>query len=182
MDRNQDQLESMLKSLPTAKPSAELDARIARALAQQPVGVRGTRDASGRDPRPAVIGRIWRVVLAVAAVVIVALLVTAGMLLRSPDNAPGPVAVNSPSNTTDPTTPNTNATSDTQAVPQTATLASAESSYTYAGVVQGADGQPVRVLQRHTVQKWTWIDPETNARVEAQVPQEDVVLVSLAMY
>lgn len=179
MDRNQGQIESLLKGLPLAKPSAELDARIARALVQQPVGV---RRAATRDPRPAVIGRIWRVVLAAAAVVIVALLATAGVLLRSPDNANGPIAVNSPSNTTDSTTPNTNATSDTQAVPQTATLASAESSYTYAGVVQGADGQPVRVLQRHTVQKWTWIDPETNARVEAQVPQEDVVLVSLAMY
>lgn len=182
MDRDQDQLESMLKSLPRSKPSAELDARIARTLAQRQRGV-----------RPDVIGRIWASVLLVAAMVILALAVTIGVLLRpSANNNTGSIASNN-TNTSSveipigrvATTNNSgqaNTSSDAGGVPQTATLASAESSYTYAGVVEGADGQPVRVLQRHTVQKWTWIDPDTNARVEAQVPQEDVVLVSLAMY
>jgi hypothetical protein len=49
------------------------------------------------------------------------------------------------------------------------------------GILYGEGEEPLREIRYHSVERYAWINPETGARVEVEVPREDVVLMPVAM-
>ena len=49
------------------------------------------------------------------------------------------------------------------------------------GILYVEGEEPVRALRFHSVERYAWINPETGARVEVEVPREDLVLMPVAM-
>lgn len=50
------------------------------------------------------------------------------------------------------------------------------------GTVVVGDGLPARVLRQQRVHRVRWVDPQTGARMEMAVPQEDVTFMELDTY
>ena len=49
------------------------------------------------------------------------------------------------------------------------------------GLVLGSDQEPVRQVRYHSLERHVWVNPQTGARMEFEVPREDVRFVSVAM-
>ena len=49
------------------------------------------------------------------------------------------------------------------------------------GILYAEGEEPVRAVRFHSVERYAWSNPETGARVEVEVPREDVVLMPVAM-
>lgn len=48
------------------------------------------------------------------------------------------------------------------------------------GVVYTAEEEPARVVRYNSMERYVWANPTTGARVEVEVPREDVVLVPVS--
>ncbi len=49
------------------------------------------------------------------------------------------------------------------------------------GIIYTEDAEPFRQMRFRSVERYAWTNPETGARVEVEVPREDVVLMPVAM-
>ena len=49
------------------------------------------------------------------------------------------------------------------------------------GILYGEGEEPLREIRYRSVERYAWTNPETGARVEVEVPREDVVLMPVAM-
>ena len=49
------------------------------------------------------------------------------------------------------------------------------------GILYGAGEEPLREIRYRSLERYAWINPDTGARVEVEVPREDVVLMPVAM-
>ena len=66
---------------------------------------------------------------------------------------------------------------DFEAVEVTRDLVAAEDG----GVVYEAEEEPARVVRYTTLERHVWTHPVTGARLEVEIPREDIVLVPIAM-
>ena len=48
------------------------------------------------------------------------------------------------------------------------------------GLIYTADEEPTRIVRYNSMERHVWANPSTGARVEVEVPREDVVLVPVA--
>ena len=49
------------------------------------------------------------------------------------------------------------------------------------GLVLGSDQEPVRQVRYHSLERHVWVNPKTGARMEFEIPREDVRFISVAM-
>lgn len=49
------------------------------------------------------------------------------------------------------------------------------------GIIYSEDAEPFRQMRFRSIERYAWADPDTGARVEVEVPREDVVLMPVAM-
>lgn len=49
------------------------------------------------------------------------------------------------------------------------------------GLVLASDQEPARQVRYHSLERHVWVNPRTGARMEVEIPREDVRLVSVAM-
>ena len=160
-DTNSDPLEQKLRELRPARPSANLLARLAqnhRSLENSGASAYAAlrRDKSEREalPRRSFWWRVFAPVATAAAVVAV------GMFLwhRPPADPP-------------------KAEKPFRQVESSRYFVGARD----AGVVNGSDGQPYRVIRAVSARKSVWEDG-SGTRVEQVLPQENIILVSMPVY
>lgn len=162
MDRD---LENRIRTLPLRAPGSGLDQRIAVA-----------RQAAELDRNRRRLRRAAGFIGALAACIVVAALVQWWPQLdqQSP-SAPlaglGPLAATLPA-ASDSAQPEVDA-----LLARLVRVSEASSQWIDGGMVE-ADGQPLRVLERQTMTRTTWIDPETGARIQTQSPYREIMLAS----
>ncbi len=49
------------------------------------------------------------------------------------------------------------------------------------GILYGEGEEPLREIRYRSVERYAWINPDTGARVEVEIPREDIVLMPVAM-
>jgi hypothetical protein len=49
------------------------------------------------------------------------------------------------------------------------------------GLVLDSDQEPVRQVRYHSLERHVWVNPQTGARMEVEIPREDVRFISVAM-
>ena len=179
---SQHEIENLLRQMPLAKPSADLDARVADVLAAGAAGAE-TRRANTPETRLANTWgrprskRAWLIgavggALAAAAVVILAV----GLPQNTANVTPGPKPAAAP-------------TEVAATAPQPAPAASVEpvrleqnwSEVSYEGVVCPDPQTPMQTFRRRTVDRVQLFDPRRNIRMETTVPREEFIFVKASM-
>lgn len=166
---NDSDLETHLRALRPTPPAPALEQRIARALAEAPPT---SAPAAGVLRRPASVGRVghwlrdlgWAAAGAAAAFAVLALLSPRARPLAQLLTTPEPSAETAAVNTFE------HAAATEELI---ATQDSAE-------VIETEDGlvRPVRYSYR---ERHAWANPRTGARMEIEVPREDVYLVPVSL-
>lgn len=160
---NESDLENELRTLRPVSPSAGLETAIARELESSLLSKAVPAPSSGIIPRPqeSILGRLlsglcWASCGAAAVILALSLgLVHIPSLVKP--------AVTQKENFFEP----------------------AESSREFVaaqdgGLIYTADQEPTRVVRYNSMERHVWANPSTGARVEVEVPREDVVLVPVA--
>jgi hypothetical protein len=160
MNMNEPELENELRSLRPIAPSPDLEDRIAADLAARRV------PASGVLARPIAARPIagWLRSLGWAAAGAAALIALA-MYWQEADRPAPPLAAEEEE-----------AGEFVPAESERELIDADDSGIRY------VDGEgPVREMRFRSLERYAWVNPETGARVEVEVPREDVVLLPVAM-
>lgn len=168
MNLNESELEQQLRLLRPRPPGADLEQKIADALRRREFAL------AERTPTAAVLRRAesslaslsqwlrgmgWALAGAAAAIAVIA-------LTNHVENGNAKVATSAAASTAvfEPTE-------------STEELVTAEDE----GLVLGSDQEPVRQVRYHSLERHVWVNPQTGARMEFEVPREDVRFISVAM-
>ena len=171
MNTNEPDFENQLRTLHPLAPSPALEESIARQLAsQRAIATVETRAAviqrrEAEVDAPGFFERIfpglrWALAGAVGAAAAFLAISDFQQPNVSPNNSP--VALAQP---------------DFEPVEITRDLVSAEDG----GLVYEEDEAPARVVRYNTLEHHVWTHPVTGARLEVEIPREDIVLVPIAM-
>jgi hypothetical protein len=169
MNLNESELEQQLRQLRPHPASAALEGKIALALEQRDwsLAERVPTAAVIRRARPASFswtkwlqGVGWALAGAAAAVAVIAV----ARHDETPPSRMTEVALSAPAATFEPTE-------------STQEIVNAEDE----GVVLDSDQEPVRQVRYHSLERHVWVNPQTGARMEFEIPREDVRFISVAM-
>ena len=187
MNEPSDKIEQMLCRLELREPSQALDRRMADLFAQAPAmktdfqtETDSFKFRSTRSTRSA-----WISALAgVAAVIAIAWFANQHMNLGNPgritaqgnlvNQAPDALSASSVQSFSNPQL--------AIAKVQAPSIHVGESQIVDEGFTTTPSGDPVRVLRRQSVQRSMWVDPDTQAHVQVEVPNEEVVLIDSPTY
>ena len=164
---NESDFENELRALRPVAPSASVEARIAAALVATPRAIRA-QTAGVLAPRESAATRFfrglgWACAGAAAAVAVVAWLQQPAKITTAPE-------------------PTLTAALNTEAEgfepdgSERELLDTADD-----GVVLQEDAEPVRQVRYTYLERYAWTNPTTGARVEVEVPREDIYLMPVAM-
>jgi negative regulator of sigma E activity len=177
-------IENLLRQMPLAKPSADLDKRVMDALAAGAADC-GTADycAAGQETRRAVAlrqprsRRSWLIgafvgALAAAAVVmmVVGLPQNTGIVTPGQQNVSAPVEV---ARSTPPLAPTASV--------EPVRLEQNWSEVSDEGIVCPDPQTPLRTFRHRTVDRVQFFDPQRNIRMETTVPREEFIFVKAPM-
>ena len=165
MNTNEPEFENQLRALRPVAPSFSLEENIARQLATVEVPAAVVRRRDLEVGQPTFFERIfpglrWAFAGAVAAVAVLAAIHHFDQPTAVP-SAPAAAAVEP----------------DFEAEDITHELVSAEDG----GVIYEDDQEPARLVRYTTLEHHVWTHPLTGARLEVEVPREDIVLIPIAM-
>ena len=167
MNTNEPEFENQLRALRPIAPSRGLEENIARDIAslRALATVEVVRRRDLEIGRPTLFDRIfpglrWAFAGAAAAVAVIAAIHHFDQPIAAP-TAPA-VAAAEP---------------DFEAEDITHELVSAEDG----GVIYEDDQEPARLVRYSTLEHHVWTHPRTGARLEVEVPREDIVLIPIAM-
>ena len=171
MNTNESEFENQLRTLRPVAPSLALEKSIARRLAsvralatvEAPAAV--VRRREFEIERPSLLDRIfpglrWAFAGAAAAVAVI----SAINHFDRPENSPPASAL-------------TAVEPDFEPEGITRELVSAEDG----GVIYEDEQEPARLVRYTTLEHHVWTHPVTGARLEVEVPREDIVLIPIAM-
>lgn len=163
MNLNESELEEQLRLLRPRAASPQLEERLATALAPHESVPAAAVLRRGRAERAPLVrwlqGLGWALAGAAAAVAAIAL-----MNARDVAKSSAGIAAAAPSEGFEPTE-------------STEELVTAEDE----GLVLASDQEPVRQVRYHSVERHVWVDPRTGARMEFEIPREDVRFMPVAM-
>lgn len=170
---NESDFETELRELCPVAPSASVEARIADALTGHPLAVVAPRTLHAQTagvlaPRESTAARFfrglgWACAGAAAAVATVAWLQQPSKPTTAPALAPV-AALNADADAFEPDG------SERELLDTTDE-----------GVLLQDGAEPVRQLRYHYIERYAWTNPATGARVEVEVPREDIYLMPVAM-
>lgn len=168
MNMNESEFENELRALRPSNPTPEMEEAIRRELRSGPFlkEVAGDRETARSLPRESILSQIltglcWAAGGATAAVL--ALLLFQSQRNSPRSEAPPALAAASSANAYQETTATTE-------------LLKAEDG----GLLYDKNEQPEEVLRYSSMERHAWENPVTGARVEVEVPREDVVLVPVS--
>ena len=163
MNLNESELEEQLRRLRPRAASPQLEERLAAALALRASVPAAAILRRGRAETAPLVrwlqGVGWALAGAAAAVVAITF-----MNPRETVENPAGIEVASSSGTFEPTE-------------STEELVTAEDE----GLVLASDQEPVRQVRYHSLERHVWVDPRTGARMEFEIPREDVRFMPVAM-
>jgi hypothetical protein len=179
---NEHGIENLLRQMPLAKPSADLDARVTDMFAAGAAGTE-TRRANTPETRRAVAlqqprtRRAWLFgaiggALAAAAAVILAVGLPQNMSKVTPGPQPVPATVEVARGTPQPAS---------DAAVEPVRLEQNWSELSYEGIVLPDPQTPLQTFRHRTVDRVQFFDPQRNIRMETTVPREEVIFVKASM-
>ena len=195
MNEPNEKIEQMLGRLELQQPSASLDQRMSDLFAQSGSGVAGRIDGGSildRDQDQWASYKFklrlsWSLnaVAGIAAVLAVAWMV--GQNMNTSPSTPSTVQsahVVPPPTDRGPASAIARNSVNPLVGPQLAeaNMQVGESRIVDEGFTTTPAGDPVRVLRRESVQRSMWVDPDTQAHVQVEVPNEEVVLINSPTY
>jgi hypothetical protein len=169
MNLNESELEEQLRLMRPRPARPELEAKIAAALGRRELALAERTPTAAilrrERPAPSAWSSWWQGLgwaLAGAAAAVAAITLTNHSETLKP--AAATAAVTAPAAGFEPTE-------------STEELVTAEDE----GLVIGSDQEPVRQVRYHSLERHVWVNPQTGARMEMEVPREDVRFISVAM-
>ena len=167
-------IENLLRQMPLAKPSADLDARVADTLAGDAAGTETRRANTWGRPRPMRSWLIGAVGGAMAAAAVVMLVVglpqNTGVVTPGQQNVLVPVEV---ARSTPPPAPTASV--------EPVRLEQNWSEVSDEGIVCPDPQTPLRTFRHRTVDRVQFFDPQRNIRMETTVPREEFIFVKAPM-